>query len=132
MFQLKQENGNREKRYQSLLSQAQNLLQDERDGIANMANAASLLYHTLEKVNWAGFYILRGNELVLGPFMGLPACIRIPVEKGVCGTAVKKQATQLVPDVHQFPGPHRLRCSFPVRNRGSSVGQQSNRGSIGH
>ncbi|SMO61191.1 GAF domain-containing protein [Melghirimyces algeriensis] len=104
MFQLKQENGNREKRYQSLLSQAQNLLQDERDGIANMANAASLLYHTLEKVNWAGFYILRGNELVLGPFMGLPACIRIPVEKGVCGTAVKKQATQLVPDVHQFPG----------------------------
>ncbi|PTX58340.1 GAF domain-containing protein [Melghirimyces profundicolus] len=106
MFELNRLEGNKEKRYESLLNQAQSLMQGERDWLANLANAASLLYNSLEKVNWAGFYLMRDEteELVLGPFMGLPACIRIPVGKGVCGTAVRERSTQLVPDVNQFPG----------------------------
>ncbi|GGA49890.1 protein YtsP [Kroppenstedtia guangzhouensis] len=104
MFQLKRVEGNKEEQYRNLLSQARSLLADERDWVANLANTASLLYHSLEEVNWAGFYLLRGEELLLGPFSGLPACIRIPIGKGVCGTAVQERATQLVPDVRQFPG----------------------------
>ncbi|EGK11900.1 GAF domain protein [Desmospora sp. 8437] len=104
MFQLKRVEGKKEEQYRSLLAQAESLLADERDWVANLANTASLLYHSLEEVNWAGFYLLRGDELLLGPFSGLPACIRIPLGKGVCGTAVQERATQLVPDVHQFPG----------------------------
>ena len=72
--------------------------------IANLANAAALLYHSLDGLNWAGFYLLEGDALVLGPFQGRPACIEIPVGRGVCGTAVAEGRTQLVPDVHQFPG----------------------------
>ena len=72
--------------------------------IANMANAASLLYNSLEDLNWAGFYLMENGILVLGPFMGKPACIEIPVGKGVCGTAVAENRSQLVYDVHQFPG----------------------------
>ena len=71
---------------------------------ANLANAASLLYNSLDDLNWAGFYLMEKGILVLGPFMGKPACIEIPVGKGVCGTAVKENRTQLVYDVHQFPG----------------------------
>lgn len=104
MFQLGPVEGDKEQRYQSLLTQGERLLADERDWVANLANAASLLYHSLEDVNWAGFYLMREESLLLGPFMGLPACLRIPVGKGVCGTAVKEGATQLVPDVHKFPG----------------------------
>ena len=69
-----------------------------------MANAASLIFHSLPDLNWAGFYRLIDDVLVLGPFIGRPACIRIPIGKGVCGTAVAEKATQLVPDVHAFPG----------------------------
>lgn len=72
--------------------------------IANLANAASLLYNTLPDLNWAGFYLMEGGKLVLGPFMGKPACIEIPVGRGVCGTAVKENKTQLVYNVHEFPG----------------------------
>ena len=72
--------------------------------IANLANASALLWESLEDLNWAGFYLLEGNTLVLGPFQGKTACIEIPVGKGVCGTAVAEDATQLVPDVHLFPG----------------------------
>lgn len=72
--------------------------------IANLANAASLLYNSLGDLNWAGFYLMENGILVLGPFMGKPACIEIPVGKGVCGTAVAENRTQLVYDVHQFPG----------------------------
>lgn len=72
--------------------------------IANLANAAALLYHTLDGLNWAGFYLLEGDTLVLGPFQGKPACIEIPVGRGVCGTAAAEDKTQLVRDVHQFPG----------------------------
>jgi len=72
--------------------------------IANLANASALLYHTLPQVNWAGFYLLRGDRLVLGPFAGKPACIEIPLGRGVCGTAAAQNAAQLVRDVHEFPG----------------------------
>ena len=72
--------------------------------IANLSNAASLIYSELEKINWAGFYLLEGDTLVLGPFGGKPACIEIPVGRGVCGAAVAKSETIVVPDVHKFPG----------------------------
>ena len=72
--------------------------------IANLANASALLYGALEDVNWAGFYLMKDGRLVLGPFQGKPACIEIPVGRGVCGTAVAQDKTQRVPDVHQFPG----------------------------
>lgn len=72
--------------------------------IANLANASALLYDAMEDINWAGFYLLQGDKLVLGPFQGKPACIEIPPGKGVCGTAAAEKKTQLVRDVHQFPG----------------------------
>lgn len=72
--------------------------------IANLANAAALLYHTVEGLNWAGFYLVQNGMLVLGPFQGQPACIEIPFGRGVCGTAAAQDRTQLVRDVHQFPG----------------------------
>lgn len=80
------------------------LLEGERDIIANLANAAALLWHTLPGLNWAGFYRLVDNQLVLGPFQGKPACVRIPLDKGVCGTAAARRETVLVPDVEKFPG----------------------------
>lgn len=89
--------------YTELESQLRALLHGEHDFIANCANTASLLWHTLPDLNWAGFYRLVGDELVLGPFMGKPACVRIRMGKGVCGTAAKTRATVLVPDVHAFP-----------------------------
>ena len=90
--------------YRELLSQARALLQGERDAIANAANLAALLYHSLPDLNWAGFYLMKDGELVLGPFQGKPACVRIPLGRGVCGTAAQSRRTQVVPDVHQFPG----------------------------
>ena len=72
--------------------------------IANLANASALIYESLEDLNWAGFYLLEGETLVLGPFQGRPACIEIPMGRGVCGTAAQTGQTQLVPDVHLFPG----------------------------
>lgn len=80
------------------------LLDGEEDPIANLANAAALLYAVLPEVNWAGFYLLRGETLVLGPFAGLPACTRIAPGRGVCGTAFSENRTVVVPDVHAFPG----------------------------
>jgi GAF domain-containing protein len=90
--------------YRLLESQLRSLLEGETDRIANAANMAALLYHSLPEVNWAGFYFLQGNVLVLGPFQGRPACVRIPLGKGVCGTAAKERKTLVVPDVSQFPG----------------------------
>ena len=87
-----------------LLGQARALLHGERDVVANAANLASLIYHTLPDLNWAGFYWMKGGELVLGPFQGKPACVRIAVGRGVCGTAVKEARTIVVPDVEKFPG----------------------------
>lgn len=88
----------------ALLQQARALVDGERDPIANAANLSSLIYHTLPDLNWAGFYFLRGNELVLGPFQGMPACIRIALGRGVCGTAAAERRSILVADVHAFPG----------------------------
>jgi L-methionine (R)-S-oxide reductase len=80
------------------------LIHGEKDFIANLSNASSLLFHSLEQINWAGFYLLKEEELVLGPFQGKTACIRIALGKGVCGTAASLKQTLVVKDVHQFPG----------------------------
>jgi len=89
---------------EDLAAQARALLEGERDATANAANVAALVFHTLPDLNWAGFYWMKGGELVLGPFQGKPACVRIAVGKGVCGTAVQRRETIVVPDVHAFPG----------------------------
>ena len=90
--------------YALLAEQIRALTEGECSVVANLANASALLADALEHVNWAGFYLMSGGELLLGPFQGKPACIRIPVGKGVCGTAVSEKKTQLVEDVHAFPG----------------------------
>ena len=90
--------------YAELALQAQGLLAGERDAIANAANLAALIWHGVPDLNWAGFYFARDGELVLGPFQGKPACVRIAFGRGVCGTAASTRATQLVADVHAFPG----------------------------
>ena len=90
--------------YRDLAAQLAALLAGEADLIANAANTAALIYHGLPDINWAGFYFRKGAELVLGPFQGKPACVRIPIGKGVCGTSAALATTVLVPDVHDFPG----------------------------
>ncbi|MEJ0088213.1 MAG: GAF domain-containing protein [Limisphaerales bacterium] len=105
MFELKSQNfADKTEAYAALESQLSALLHGERDFIANSANTAALLWHSLPDLNWAGFYRLVDGELVLGPFMGKPACVRIQLGKGVCGTAAAMRKTVLVPDVHKFPG----------------------------
>lgn len=96
--------GTKSEVYAELSRQMRGLLADERDPIANAANAAALINWGLDGLNWAGFYFLRGSELVLGPFQGKPACVRIAMGKGVCGTAASRRQTIVVPDVHAFPG----------------------------
>jgi len=96
--------GSKPEQYAQLLQQARALLHGERDRIANAANLSALLYHALPRLNWVGFYFFDGTELVVGPFQGLPACVRIPLDKGVCGAAARTRSTQLVEDVHAFPG----------------------------
>lgn len=90
--------------YASLVAQLRSLLKGEYDFIANAANFSSLVFNSLPDVNWAGFYLLQDQELVLGPFQGKPACVRIPLGKGVCGFAAKQCETVIVPDVSEFPG----------------------------
>ncbi|KKB73748.1 MULTISPECIES: GAF domain-containing protein [Bacillus] len=104
MFHVEKTEGSKEKKYELLLKQADALTEGEPDMIANLANASSLLYHSLEDVNWAGFYFAKDGELVLGPFQGLPACVRIPFGKGVCGTAYANKQVERVEDVNAFPG----------------------------
>lgn len=104
MFHVEQYQQNRIENYQLVIKQLIALIEDETNAIANLANASALLNHFLEEINWVGFYINVDNELVLGPFQGLPACVRIPFGRGVCGTAAKNKSTERVPDVHQFPG----------------------------
>ena len=96
--------GTKPDQYAQLLAQARALLAGERDRIANAANLAALVYHGLPELNWVGFYFFDGRELVVGPFQGLPACVRIPLDKGVCGAAARTRTTQRVADVHAFPG----------------------------
>ncbi len=90
--------------YSNLAAQLRSLLEGERDFIANAANFSALLYHSLPDLNWAGLYLQRDGELVLGPFQGQPACVRIAIGKGVCGTAAEQRQTVLVDNVHEFPG----------------------------
>jgi L-methionine (R)-S-oxide reductase len=90
------------------------ILAGERDFIANMANTAAMLFHTLPDLNWAGFYLFKQGQLVLGPFQGKPACIRIAIGRGVCGTAAQRRETMVVPDVHAFPG--HIACDHASRS----------------
>lgn len=106
MFVVEKYSGNKEDNFNLLIKQLEALIEDETNVIANLSNASALLNQFLDRINWVGFYLFdqNKNELVLGPFQGLPACVRIPMGKGVCGTAAKKRETIVVPDVHQFPG----------------------------
>ena len=107
--------------YRELASQLSSLLEGESDPIANAANTAALLFQMMANINWAGFYFLRdGKELVLGPFQGLPACVRIPVGRGVCGAAVEQKHSILVEDVQPLPG-----ISPAMRRRGPSWSSRS-------
>ncbi|MDQ6653584.1 MAG: GAF domain-containing protein [Acidobacteriota bacterium] len=92
------------KLYDEIAEQLRSLLEGERDFTANAANFASLIFHSLPDLNWAGFYLHKNDELVLGPFQGKPACVRIEIGKGVCGTAAQQRQTILVDNVHEFPG----------------------------
>ena len=96
--------GSKPEQYGQLLEQARALLHGERDRIANAANLSALVYNALPDLNWVGFYFFDGTELVVGPFQGLPACVRIPLHKGVCGAAASTRQTQRIEDVHAFPG----------------------------
>lgn len=104
MFHVENYRGNKEDNYELVKKQLKALVEDEKNQIANLSNASALLNQFLDRINWVGFYLMDEKELVLGPFQGLPACVRIPVGRGVCGTAVQRRETLLVEDVHQFPG----------------------------
>jgi len=104
MFTSQTLSGSKPEQYAQLAEQARALLHGESDRIANAANLSALIYHALPNLNWAGFYFFDGTELVVGPFQGLPACVRIPLDKGVCGAAATTRQTQLIEDVHAFPG----------------------------
>lgn len=104
MFVLQALEGSKQEVYPEITAQFKALLEEEHDFIANMANGASLLYHLLKDVNWVGFYLYKEEQLILGPFNGKPACIRIQIGKGVCGTTAARRETIVVPDVHEFPG----------------------------
>jgi len=129
MFENQLYTGTREENYQLLLKQLEGLVEDEPSRIANLANASALLQQFLQDINWVGFYLLESDdELVLGPFQGKPACTRIAVGKGVCGTAVSRGEVMLVEDVHQFPG--HIACDsasnselvIPFRREGHIIG----------
>ncbi|WP_439740836.1 GAF domain-containing protein [Bacillus pseudomycoides] len=104
MFTKESYAGSREQQYETVMKQLDALLTGESNVVANLANASALLNQFLERINWVGFYVTEGNQLVLGPFQGMPACVRIPFGRGVCGVAAETKTTQLVADVHQFPG----------------------------
>lgn len=114
--------------YAELAVQARALLQGEPDRIANAANLSALAFQALPDLNWVGFYFFDGTELVLGPFQGKPACVRIPLNRGVCGAAASQRQTQLVPDVHAFPGhiacdaASRSEIVVPLVHRGELIG----------
>lgn len=104
MFDTSTLTGSKPEQYGQLLAQARALVHGERDRIANAANLSALVYHALPHLNWVGFYFYDGTELVVGPFHGLPACVRIPLDKGVCGAAASQRVTQRIEDVDAFPG----------------------------
>jgi GAF domain-containing protein len=104
MFATNELAGSTQEQYAQLLAQARALVAGEPDRIANAANLAALVYHAIPRLNWVGFYFFDGTELVVGPFQGLPACVRIPLDKGVCGAAATTRTTQRIADVDAFPG----------------------------
>jgi len=104
VFNVESYKGKKEEQYQLVINQLKALLEGEKDQIANLSNASALLNQFLKEVNWVGFYLMKEGELVLGPFQGLPACVRIPVGRGVCGSAVANKRTERIADVHEFPG----------------------------
>ncbi|SFE96236.1 GAF domain-containing protein [Paenibacillus algorifonticola] len=120
--------GSKEENERLLLKQLEGLIEDEPSQLANLANASALLQQFLSDINWVGFYLLDGEELVLGPFQGKPACTRIKVGRGVCGTAVSRGEAVLVEDVHQFPG--HIACDsasnselvIPLKRDGAVIG----------
>lgn len=120
--------GSKPEQYAQLKAQAQALVHGETDRIANAANLAALIFNALPALNWAGFYFYDGRELVVGPFQGLPACVRIALDKGVCGTAASTRQTQRVEDVDAFPGhiacdsASRSELVVPLVHRGELVG----------
>ena len=128
MFEATKYDGTREENYRAVLARAGALIEGEDDLIANLANLSALLGDFLEDINWVGYYLMKNGELVLGPFQGKPACVHISIGNGVCGTAVKENATQLVRDVHKFPG--HIACDsasnseivVPIRKDGEIVG----------
>ena len=130
MFHVENYSGQKEKDFELVIKQLQALTADEPNTIANLANASSLLNQFLEEINWVGFYLTdeAKNQLVLGPFQGLPACVRIPFGRGVCGTAAAEQKTLRVKDVHEFPG--HIACDsasqseivVPINKDGKTIG----------
>jgi GAF domain-containing protein len=104
VFHVSNYQGTKEQQYELVKKQLTALIEDEPNRIANLSNASALLGQFLDRINWVGFYLVDGSELVLGPFQGLPACVRIPFGRGVCGTAISERKTIRVEDVNQFPG----------------------------
>ncbi len=104
LFNVENYSSSKQKDYELVIKQLRALSEGESNTIANLANASALLNQFLNEVNWVGFYLMEDGELVLGPFQGLPACVRIPLGKGVCGTAAQNQRTERIEDVHAFPG----------------------------
>ena len=128
MFTKESYAGSRVQQYETVIKQLDALLTGESNVVANLSNASALLNQFLDRVNWVGFYVTEGNQLVLGPFQGMPACVRIPFGRGVCGVAAETKTTQLVADVHQFPG--HIACDsasnseivVPIINDGNVIG----------
>jgi GAF domain-containing protein len=120
--------GTKPEQYAQLAEQARGLLHGERDRVANAANLSALVYHALPELNWVGFYFFDGTELVVGPFQGRPACVRIALERGVCGAAARSRQTQRVDDVHAFPdhiacdAASRSELVVPLVHRGELLG----------
>ncbi|RKN73034.1 GAF domain-containing protein [Paenibacillus ginsengarvi] len=128
MFHTEAYEGSREQNYESVIRQLEALLEGEMDRIANLSNASALLNQFLDEINWVGFYLYRDGELVLGPFQGLPACVRIPLNRGVCGKAARDRSIVRVANVHDFPG--HITCDaaslseivIPLINDGELIG----------
>ncbi|EEK71257.1 MULTISPECIES: GAF domain-containing protein [Bacillus] len=128
MFTKESYAGSREEQYETVIKQLDALLTGEPNVVANLSNASALLNQFLDRVNWVGFYVTEGNQLVLGPFQGMPACVRIPFGRGVCGVAAETKTTQLVADVHLFPG--HIACDsasnseivVPIMKEGNIIG----------
>ncbi|MFS0765334.1 GAF domain-containing protein [Peribacillus phoenicis] len=104
MFNVEMYQGKKENNYELVQKQLLALIEDETNRIANLSNAAALLNQFLDEINWVGFYLYEEGQLILGPFQGLPACVRIPMGRGVCGTSAATEKTLRIYDVHQFPG----------------------------